>query len=237
MKEKIEKRLAEQLLSLYRRAPFGTVSKKEIDLLAFDALVCNLRGEERTRWWDLQPEDVRQLSLDLKISESRVEALIEQVALQQGSASIEDGVLLKIIKDMAIKTRQEVKDIAEGKFRLYVSNRLLRSAIEGLLLSGGGVPETSFNRGQLVLRIGDLLVAYAGDRGSDFLVAIAAKANDDAKIQPQKDIEVALQKKTLRESAAALGGILLNRALGKGADEALGEVFNLIIKEVKSIKN
>jgi hypothetical protein len=41
----------------------------------------------------------------------------------------------------------------------------------------------------------------------------------------------------LRERAAELGVILLNRIAGKGADEALGAVFKLITQEVKSLGN
>ncbi len=229
--------LGAKLLALYERAPFGSASKKEIDFLAFDALVANILDRQCVVWWALGPEEVRQISLKLKISESRVEALIEQVALQQSAASIQSGQLLNKIKELASQTRQDPKDIASGKFRLYVSNRVLRSAIEGLLLNGGGVPETSFNRGQLVIRLGDLLVVYANQGGSDFLVKIAEKVNDDAKGQAKKDIEAALNKKTLRESAAELGVILLKRVAGKGADEALGAVFKLITKEIKSLGN
>lgn len=229
--------LGDKLLALYERAPFGSVSKKEIDFLAFDALVANTLDRQSVVWWALGPEEVRQISLKLKISESRVEALIEQVALQQSAASIKNDQLLNKIKQLATETMQDPKDIKLGKFRLYVSNRVLRSAIEGLLLNGGGVPETSFNRGQLVIRLGDLLVVYANESGSDFLVKIAEKANDDAKDQLKKDVQAALNKKTLRERAAELGVILLNRIAGKGADEALGAVFKLIAQEVKSLGN
>lgn len=234
-KKEIEKSLGVKLLALYERAPFGTASKKEVDFLVFDALVANILGRQSVVWWELGPEDVRQISLKLKVSESRVEALIEQVALQQSAASIQSDQLLDKIKKLALETRQDPKDISSGKFRLYVSNRVLRSAIESLLLDGGGLPETSFNRGQLVIRLGDLLVVYANQGGSDFLVKIAAKANDDAKGQAKKDIEVALNKKTLREKAAELGVILLNRVAGKGADEALEGVFKLITQEIKML--
>ena len=229
----IKEQLGEKLLALYERAPFGTVPKKEIDLLVFDALARDLFQSKCMGWWSLGPAEVRELSLRLKVSESRIEALVEQVALHQSVADVERAELLNKIRGLALETRQDKKDIADGKIRLYVSNRLLRSAIEGLLLGGGGMPETSFNRGQLVIRLGDLLIAYANGGGEDFLERIADKARESSNAEDVKKIEAALNKKSLRERATDIGGILLNRALGKGADEALGAVFKLLSKELK----
>lgn len=228
----IEKELGEKLLALYKRAPFGTVPKKEIDLLVFDALARALIENHKLSWWELDPKTIRQLSFDLKVTENKIELLIEQIALQQGVAEVDKNLLLEKIKELAIATQQDNKDILKGKIRLYVSNRLLRSAIENLLLSGGGIPETSFNKGQLVIRLGDLLVAYAGENERKFLETIADNARKYSNNDDLKQMIAVINKKTAREVAINLGTTLMERALGEGVSEGLGSIFKILFKAI-----
>jgi len=154
--------IGEQVHALYGRGPFGRVLKTEIDGVLFRAYARHQHrlkpGTEEFRWHHLGPQDVRDLSIRLRITESRVEALLEQAALADGIRDIDTTEIIAIIQKLASKTHQDKKDLEEAKLRLFITNRVLRSYIEAFLLQGGGIPETSFHRGHLVIRIGDLLL-------------------------------------------------------------------------------
>lgn len=155
--------IGEQVHMLYSRGPFGRVLKTEIDGILFLAYARHQhrlkRRTEEFRWHHLGPQDVRDLSIRLRITQSRVETLLEQAALTDGIQHLGTAEIIGIIRDLATKTHQDKKDLEDAKLRLFVTNRVLRSYIEAFLLQGGGIPVTSFHRGHLVIRIGDLLLA------------------------------------------------------------------------------
>ena len=140
--------------ALYSRGPFCSVLKTEIDGSLFRAYARHQhrlkRRTEEFRWHHLGPQYVRDLSIRLRINESRVETLVEQAALADGLNDLGPAEIIAIIQDLATKTHQDKKELEDAKLRLFVTNRVLRSYIEAFLLQGGGIPETSFHRGHLV---------------------------------------------------------------------------------------
>ena len=168
--EEFHTEVGRAIAALYSRGPFGRVLKSEIDLLMFGALAKRYHQSKKPagefRWYEFGADDIRELSVILKIPESRVEALLEQAALADGIKDLEPVKIVEVIQELANKTRQEQNDLQSGKLRLFVSNRVLRSYIEAFLLQCGGLPETSFHRGHLIIRVGDLLISATG-KGSD----------------------------------------------------------------------
>ena len=73
--------IGEQVHALYSRGPFGRVLKTEIDGILFRAYARHQHRLKRRagefRCHHLGPQDVRDLSIRLRITESRVETLLE----------------------------------------------------------------------------------------------------------------------------------------------------------------
>ena len=226
--------IGEQVHALYSRGPFGRVLKTEIDGILFRAYARHQhrlkRGTEEFRWHHLGPQDVRDLSIRLRITESRVETLLEQAALADGINDLGTAEIVEIIQDLATKTYQAKKDLEEAKLRLFITNRVLRSYIEAFLLQGGGIPETSFHRGHLVIRIGDLLLAASG-QGDDmerFLATVAKACKSHNRILAKAEFSEALNQKTPSEVAGQAAKVIMNKVLGDGGADLMTDLFGVV---------
>jgi hypothetical protein len=154
----------------------------------------------------LGAQDVRELSIRLRITERRVETLLEQVALVDGIGDFGAAQLIAIIQELATKTLQDKKDLEEAKLPLFVTNRVLRSYIEDFLLRAGGIPETSSHRGYLVIRIGNLLLAAIG-RGHDveqFLSVVVKACQSQNRLLTVTEYTTVLHERTPSEVAGKL---------------------------------
>lgn len=233
--------LGKSVDALYRRGTFGRVLKSEIDLLMFGAYARRHFQRKypdlKFRWYALGPDDIRELSVSLKITESRVEALLEQAALADGVEDLDPIEMIGVVQDLVNKTRQEKADLKEGKLRVFVSNRVLRSYIEAFLLQGGGLPETSFHRGQLIIRVGDLLISATqlGDDMDAFLSAVVKTSRAEERQLAKTDFSDELERRTPGEVANGVARVLIDRLGGPESSRLLGELFGLI-KEVVNIK-
>jgi len=224
----VKENLGSEILTLYSRSIFGKVSKAEIDLVVFGSLVrMNLEKKKDIfedgdlNWFRLEAEHIRVLSIKLKIPETRVSTLLEQCALYELDNDIDNTIILNEIKHLVYKVRQSPKEIEEGKIRLYVPNKFTRAAIESLLVKGGGLPETSFNQNQLVIRLIDLVPCFNNSpnkENSKFLEEVAQIANNFSKTKEIKDIIKAANKKKGSEQVRDLSKAVLKVALGDGGE-------------------
>ena len=197
------------------------------------------RRIEEFRWQHLCPQDVRDLSIRLRITESRVETLLEQAALADGINDLGTAEIVEVIQDLATKTHQAKKDLEEAKLRLFITNRVLRSYIEAFLLQGGGIPETSFHRGHLVIRIGDLLLAASGqgDDMEQFLAAVARACESQNRSLAKSEFSKALSQKTASEVAGQTAKVIMNKVLGDGGADLMTDLFGVVSGTFKSKEN
>ena len=147
--------------------------------------------------------------------------------------------IVEIIQDLATKTHQAKKDLEEAKLRLFITNRVLRSYIEAFLLQGGGIPETSFHRGHLVIRIGDLLLAASG-QGEDiekFLATVAKACKSHNRILAKAEFSEALNQKTPGEVAGQAAKVIMNKVLGDGGADLMKDLFGVVRATFKSEEN
>lgn len=231
--------IGEQVHALYSRGPFGRVLKIEIDGILFRAYARHQhrlkRIAEDFRWYHLGPQDVRELSVRLRITETRVETLLEQAALADGIRDLEATEIIAIIQNLANQVNQEKEDLVEAKLRLFVSNRVLRSYIEAFLLQAGGIPETSFHRGHLVIRIGDLLLAASG-QGNDmrkFLTTVAKACKSHDRSIAKNEFAESLNQKTPNEVASQAAKVIISKVLGDGGGDLMKDLFGVVRATVK----
>lgn len=235
--------IGEQVHALYSRGPFGRFLKTEIDGIVFRAYARHQyrlkRRPEAFRWHHLGPQDVRNLSIRLRITESRVETLPVKAALADGIQDSGTTEIIAIIQDFATKTRQDKKDLEDAKLRLFVTSRVQRSYIEAFLLQGGGIPETSFHRGHLVIPIGDLLLAAngQGDDMEQFLATVAKASKSHNRILAETECSEALNQKTPSEVAGQAAKVIIKQVLGDGSGDLMKDLFGVVSATFKSEEN
>ena len=234
----LEYALGVQILGLYRQTIFGKTTKAEIDLKVFATVVRiafrdepALWGGEHFLWFRIEPVHLRRLSIELRITETRIASLLEQCALAEGGETLEGVAAISEIQRLAERYRQDRSDLKEGRLRLFIPNRYTRRAIEAFLSSNGAIPDTSFHRDHLVIRLGDLLLASArtaDQEPSEFLRELAERAAAETDQDALKDFEQALNAKSVGERAMQLGKALTGRLVDHATGAAVGGLLGLI---------
>ena len=212
--------------------------KSEIDLKVFATLVRIAFREqpflweaERFLWLRIEPVHLRRLSIELRITETRVASLVEQCALSEGAENLAGATAIAEIQGLAKRYRQDTSDLKEGRLRLFIPNRYTRRAIEAFLSSNGAIPDTSFHRDHLVIRLGDLLLASAGtseQERSQFLQEIAERASAEMDQDALRQFEQALGAKSLSDRALQLGKALTARLVDQSTGAAVAGMLGLI---------
>jgi len=184
--ENIE-RLGQRIFDVYQKTLFGKVSKTEIDLIVFEALVFELfknREEliivDRVNWLWLTSSDIRFISIKLQITETRVGTLLEQCALYQSRDEISNDSIFNLLRYNIGRIRQNQRTLEDGKIQIYLPNKYAKNALESLLVNRGGIPESSFNKGILVIRLIDLVAININNE--DDIVSVLITAAQTANI-------------------------------------------------------
>jgi len=141
-----------------------------------------------------------------------------------------DELVINEIRNLLIKTRQNAKDIEEGILQLYVPNKYTRTAIEAFLSKGGGIPDTSFNRNHLKIRLIDLLNSL-GKKDKDnieVLIELAEKANKEIKDTDLNKIKRMADKKTGLEKTKLLASAIIKPFLDKSGEFIADNFFDFI---------
>lgn len=229
--------LGKRIRTLYTIGIFGKVLKSEIDLLVFGTLVRQtFQKEEKIvsedsiiNWLNIESKHIRQLSLKLRITESRVSSLLERCALMEQANSLTNQNTISQIKKLTSKVTQETRDIKQGKFRLYIPNKITRAAIEGFLTQNGGIPDTSYNKNILKIRIIDILNCLQEKNIDEkFLIKIAKKANKKQKSKNYQKIIKKADEKTGMEKLQLLSSAILQPFIGKGGEFISEELFRFL---------
>lgn len=240
----LEHDLGIQMLTLYRQSVFGKVAKAEIDLKVFATMVrlvlredTSLWDGDRFRWLRVEPTHLRRLSVELRTTETRIASFVEQCALAEGAENLEGPAAIAEIQRLVERYRQDRADLKEGRVRLFIPNRYTKRAIEAFLSSNGAIPETSFHRDHLVIRVGDLLLAAATFREADtaaFLKEVARQASDKANQGDMQAFEQALNARSPLDQAMQLGKALLTQVVDQSTGAAVATLLGIIVSALTS---
>lgn len=159
--------ISQLLLEAYCHGLFGKVSKQEIDVIVFSAAVKSLywdkpqfwKQDGSIHWLRLGADELIRISTQLRLTKSRVQALIEQsYALDRKQGLTPQDVIAELL---VLLGRSEVSSDPSlpGVIRLQVPNRATRLALEDFFVASGGIVDGSFNRDLLVLSMSDVLAA------------------------------------------------------------------------------
>lgn len=231
-------RLGEDMLSLYGQSIFGKVTKAEIDLKVFAVRArilfladASLWSGEYFLWLRMEPGHLRRLSIELRITETRVASLVEQCALSEGAEELDTQAALAEIQRLALRYRQEKVDLHAGRIRLFIPNRVTRRAIEAFLSANGAIPETSFHRDHLVIRAGDLIMASCAHLGMDsdaLLGQLVDRIKSEKAITPFAAFEQSLSAKSASERALEVGKALVSKVEDHTSDVGLTALFSML---------
>jgi len=118
----------------FSRYAFGSMSKKELELLIFK-LILQDRGE-------LTQYNKFELSKLLKITESRVKTLYNEVQLREDELFNDEWFILELRKMLSIlKIENSTKKIV-----LQIDNPLFKSMFENIMRQDGVIVDYSFNK-------------------------------------------------------------------------------------------
>jgi hypothetical protein len=111
----IEEEPGRKILGLYERTIFGKVSKAEIDLVVFGAVVRKYLSEykelpdtENLFWFRLDARHIHSLSMRLRTPESRVSSLSEQCALMEIQQAPNKELVLKGLQVLMSRQRLQM---------------------------------------------------------------------------------------------------------------------------------
>jgi hypothetical protein len=226
-----EKELAQDIAALYARSGFGKASKSELDQAVFHYLLLNKLPKKfvkdgKPRYFHVDKSAIYELSIELKITEARVKALLEADYLASDHSCRIEDLLLETVNSATIRKGT----LKEGKIRFLAPNPITRKFLEERIYSVGGMADSSFNREILVLEIYDFL------RLVDFseperIRALIRKNILQKAVLAEKDPEMAaflseLDKKPVEETLKGLACGLASKLIGKAGDEIVGAVLD-----------
>lgn len=234
--ENIE-RLGQRIFDVYQKTLFGKVSKTEIDLIVFEALVFELfknREEliivDRVNWLWLTSSDIRFISIKLKITETRVGTLLEQCALYQSRDEISNDSIFNLLRYNIGRIRQNQRTLEDGKIQIYLPNKYAKNALESLLVNRGGIPESSFNKGILVIRLIDLVAININNE--DDIVSVLITAAQTANIN-NRNVNLTRILEDAKNTHATdklkiVPGKILKAFLNNGGEHLTNELIDFI---------
>lgn len=141
-------------LKEYLNAGFGTMPKREIDLLVLRLII------EHTKGWSLRdPPNAFVLSQELRVKKSRIQSMLDELSYRQ---PLDESSVHEQLRSIFLKHE---KDIDGNKVRVQISDGYLRDYLKNLVLSAYGIVDTSFDRSIIVLTAEKFLVV--ADRIAD----------------------------------------------------------------------
>jgi translation elongation factor EF-G len=169
----------------------------------------------------------------LQITEARVSNLLEQAAMlelreDQSNLLIADEVLF-----MLQNTRQSLKDIREGKIRLYIPNKVTKAAVTAYLAKNKSIPDLSFSQNVMTVRLIDLLPENSSDKLIKALEKLASEANS---LEISKELESVVKKANAKSGLEKIQHVAtasLKVFLGTGGEYLSNEFFDIIKSIIK----
>ncbi|MGY6523504.1 MAG: hypothetical protein ACXIUD_17365 [Mongoliitalea sp.] len=235
-----EKELGIKIIDIYKRTIFGKVSKVELDLVVFGFLVKetfknnpDINSEGYFNWFRIGNTHLRQLSFQLQITESRVANLLEQAALLELKEDETDHRIVEEILYLLQTTRQSIRDINEGKIKLYIPNKITKAAVTSYLAKNKSIPDLSFSQNVMTIRLIDLLPDGNSNKLLETLNKLASEVNFSEK---SKEIELIIKKandKSGLEKIQHVTSATLKLFLGTGGEYLSTEFFDLVKSIIK----
>jgi hypothetical protein len=133
---------ANQFLKEYLNRGYGRLSKREMDIL-----VLHLLFEDRQ--YDVNNPDFYKMSLELRITESRIKNLYKDVQLIYLEDDPEKSFKKKLIQLIQTQKFQ----INKRKIRLFIKDPLFRQSFENWIYKANSFVDYSFNRDILEIEI------------------------------------------------------------------------------------
>jgi hypothetical protein len=128
-----------EFLEIYNQGGFGSLNKKEFELLLFHLL---------RKYGNLKDKDFYRMSLELKIPESRIRTLAYEADLKFGDTADDS------LRDAFGEKLKKVKiDSINGKITFSIPDKTLRTYLHSVLNNEGDFADTSFNRDIVSLSI------------------------------------------------------------------------------------
>jgi hypothetical protein len=223
-----ETTLENRIKSLYIRSGYGRVLKSEIDALMFHYFLLEILGQKD--FFLIDKKDIFDLSVKLKVSESKIKRLLEDEYIlyySDKNDEISAANLLHTIVSPLKFTRDDIKD---GKIRLPVANPVVKKRLELAIYTAGGITDTSFNREILVISLYDFFRILKVEKGMDKIVNEELKLKLAEKNIGREEAEDLLKKKPpeiLRDIAVGLGARLL------GSDAAGDLLLSVLYRGVE----
>jgi len=232
--------LGEKIFDLYGKGIFGKVSKQEIDTIVFGYYVRDILSDENELhkpegfgWHRITPENIRLISLRLRITENRVCALLEQCALLEGQRELSTTEIIDEIEILTKKQKHIKSDLEHGNLRLFMPNRVARRSIEGFLLRNGGIPETSFHSDHLIIRLSDLILALPEEKSQrSFLEKIIDVTLEESRNEELERFKEQLSEKTTIEIANHLSKDIFKSFNIPAGDIVVDKIFSWLRKSL-----
>ncbi len=148
------------ILSLYE-AGFSSVKKEDVDLAVFHIICLSNDKLANRSYIEYDRLDFNELSVQLKITVTKVISLVEKVDLKYGIPKSDQEIALYLLKlaEKYYTGKSELRD--SGCFSIPVPNRILKNRILTVIDRCGGVVDYSFNRDILSIKISDFMNAFS----------------------------------------------------------------------------
>ncbi len=203
---------AREFLRALNRQAFGTMAKREQDVLIFHLLARNtqLAGLKNYEWANL-----------LKISESRVRALRADAAMRFPTRTHKEA-LLQIATEFQNAGKSCLDFVkVHGRVRMLLDDPALHRELEFAIREMGGIPDSSFNRNILEVPATTFIAVFIRafpEHGKQFETAFKKMADKDKEF-----VELVDKTKSFGERFEAAW------LAHKGKREALIEVTKAIV--------
>ncbi len=229
---------AKELIASYTRLGFGKLLKSEIDLLIFEFVLKTHFATNKDEYFidtelnyfAINKYDIYQLSKTLKVSESKISTMIEQLGLLKGL--LNDSIGMKSLKALLLSQLQNRKNIKDGYISIQITNKLLKQFAEAKIQSLG--IQVDYEKNKEIIKFDILALIDFFDIHNELFINWLQQQNkffNDADI---RKIQKFLTKETLsyREMSAEVSKTILSKFIEKGSD-ALVESFLVLIGGLK----
>ncbi|QNF18899.1 hypothetical protein [Aeromonas hydrophila] len=207
-------------LERYLERGFGTLSKSEIDMLIMHLIMTHS---------DLKYKQNHAISLDLKLSESRVKNLIHKANLQ----FIEDHEGYVKAEFLALLHKSKL-ETSKSKVVIIIENAFVKQGIQGRLKELGHFADNSFNAELVHISINSFVDLLHSFYSSDDVVKFELEINKALENNDENKIEFKGILKNFLSGASAKAG---EKAMDVAFAFATGGVSEItpLISSVKEI--
>ncbi len=206
LEDELKENFAEDFLSLYLERGFGTMPKREIDILIFHLL-------KKHKY--IKSNVVFEIANKLMITDTKVNSLLIETSLKY-----EQGENLNILKRVMEKLKDSKFDYineTSKKIKIELDNPVERRSFENLFKSQNIIVDYSFNRNILSIPLSDFIdvIKHSNDSFEDrFIEEIRSEKEYSKQFEKDTDIrdwieKIENKKEDIKLIMKAIGVVLL----------------------------